>query len=120
MSRKESLNAQLAAAEEVYGKAMDRCKVAFAKVEGIKAQLVGIEAIEALTVGDSCYITVGRADTRAEVAAVIEAVKAGETEADPRVFKLKYTRTGDDFDAEYTVQTEAQVRLQPTPVEAAE
>ena len=95
-------------------------------VENLQAKLAeqlnlrdNFAAIEALAEGYQVRVTVGRAETKQELIGTIVAVRPGEVTVDDegvesvgeRLFKVKVTRTGDEFDAEFVTVSESRVGI---------
>lgn len=134
MSRKIALTASLTTAIAAATKLAEKLEAQNAKVADLKDKIASIDAIEALDVGSSVIVVIGRADTRQEVIGRIVAVKAGEVIpavvneetgeevkpacVGPRLFKVEFTRSGDAFDNEFTITDEDKVRI-PSEAELA-
>lgn len=114
----ETLQAKIAKALET----VESLQVKLAEQENLRDNFA---AIEALGVGSSVVVTVGRGETRQELVGVIEAVKPGEVTVEgegedatevvgERLFKVKVSRTGDAFDAEYVTVSESRVGIVPS------
>lgn len=123
MSRKIQLNAALTLALAAVAALTEKLVAADAKVVNLQNQLANIDAIEALAVGSTVVVVVGRGETRQEVEGVIRAIKAGEVTVQgegaeavevvgDRTFKVEVSRTGDEFDSEFVVVKESQVKLE--------
>jgi hypothetical protein len=124
MSRKIQLTNALTLAIAAVAALEVKFAAASEKSSTLQSQVDNLDAIEALVVGDSIKIKVGRGDTRQEVVGTIRAIKAGEVAVveateeveayevvGDRTFKVEFTRTGDEFDNEYAVVPESQVSL---------
>lgn len=98
-------------------------------VENLQAKLAeqlnlrdNFAAIEALAEGSQVRVTVGRAETKQELVGTIVAVRPGEVSQNEegeevvgeRLFKVKVTRTGDEFDAEFVTVAESRVGIVQT------
>jgi protein involved in polysaccharide export with SLBB domain len=122
MSRKIQLTNALNLAIAAVASFTDKLAAAQEKVENLQSQVTNIDAIEALKVGDSVEFKVGRGETRTTVVGTIRQIKAGEVKVEgegedavttvgDRLFKLEFSRSGDEFDSEFTVQPESQVSI---------
>ena len=120
MSKKSAITTALTAIAGTIATLQEKLAAAIEKQANLQNQLDNFDRIAALDVGSEVVVTIGRGETKATVVGVIEAVKPGEvipaTETEeesvgPRTFKIKATRTGDEFDAEFVVLTEDKVSL---------
>lgn len=129
MSKQAQVVLAIAALEAKLTKAQETAANLAEKLADQQNLLANLAAIEALGVGSSIVVTVGRAETKQKLVGEIVAVKPGEVTIEgegedarevvgDRLFKVKVSRTGDDFDAEFVTVPESKVELPAT--EAAE
>lgn len=129
MSKKSVITAALIAIAETIANLNAKLATAIEKQATLQNQLDNFDRIAALDVGSEVVVTIGRGETKATVVGVIEAVKPGEVipatedseeSVGPRTFKIKATRTGDEFDAEFVVLTEDKVSLPEVAADTSE
>lgn len=122
MSRKIATQNALVLAVAAVAALNEKLVAATDKVAALQNQLDNFDAIEALDVGSEVLVQVGRGETRQELVGTIKAVKAGEITVEgegeearevvgDRTFKVEVSRTGDEFDSEFVVVKESQVKL---------
>lgn len=129
MSNKSAISALLIAAQASVDTLKTKYDAAIAKVANLQAKLDNFDALAALTTGSPVLVSVGRGENKIIVEGVITAVKPGEVSVNEetgeetvgeRLFKVKYSRTGDDFDAEFGTFYEGKVGLPGTAAGAEE
>ena len=80
-----------------------------ADLQDIAAEVQAIDAAESIGVDSVVYISIGKGDTRKEVAARVIGVR--EDEENGKQYKVQY---GEGFDADVKIVPAARLRLSPT------